>query len=252
MANIYVVGLGPGDDKQMTPQAKEAIARSGVVAGYKAYIELIRGKILGKRVIESGMTGEVSRCEQAVQAALDGNTVTMVCSGDAGIYGMASLIFEIAQGKDVSVEVVPGITAACSGAALLGAPLSHDFCVISLSDLLTDQEVIDKRIEAAAAADFCCAIYNPMSHKRRDKLARMCDIMLRYRDAQTVCGWVKNIGREGQQAVYTTLGELRGAQVDMFTTVFVGNSTTCLLDGRMVTPRGYDKKYSRQEKTEST
>ena len=166
--------------------------------------------------------------------------VSMICSGDAGIYGMAGLIYEMsADYPDVEVEVIPGITAAVSGAAVLGAPLMNDFCVISLSDLMTPWEIIEKRLEGAGLGDFVVALYNPMSHKRRDHLKKACDILLKYRDGDTVCGWVQNIGREGCNSKILTLQELRTEEVDMFTTVFVGNSRTQLRSGRMVTPRGY-------------
>lgn len=240
---IYVVGLGPGDAKQMTPRAKAAIEKSSVIVGYNAYIELLGEEILeGKNVISTGMMKEIDRCRAAVEYAQQGNAVAVVCSGDAGVYGMATLVLELCDGHGVEVKVIPGITAACSGAAVLGAPLSHDFCVISLSDLLTEQELIDKRIHAAGMGDFCIAIYNPMSKRRTDKLKNACDILLQYKSPQTVCGYVKNIGREGEQGHILTLAQLRDAKVDMFTTVFVGNCKTKIMSGRMVTPRGYEKK----------
>ena len=177
----------------------------------------------------------------AVENAVGGRTVAVVCSGDSGVYGMAGLIYEVARDyPPIDIEVVPGITAACGGAAVLGAPLTHDFAVISLSDLLTPWEKIEKRLEAAAAADFVICLYNPRSRSRADYLRRACDILLRQKSPATVCGFVQNIGREGERAVTLTLEQLRdNTEVDMFTTVFIGNSDTALIGGKMVTPRGY-------------
>ena len=187
----------------------------------------------------TGMRREVDRCRAAVEAALTGKDVAVVCSGDSGVYGMAGLIYEVAQEYDpIEIEVVPGITAACGGAAVLGAPLTHDFAVISLSDLLTPWE----KIEAAGrggGGGLCLCLYNPSSRNRPDYLQRACDILLREKDPATVCGTVRNIGRAGEEGQLLTLGQLRDTQVDMFTTVFVGNSQTKVLGGKMVTPRGY-------------
>ncbi len=242
MGDIAVVGIGPGAAKQCTPEADAAIGRATVVAGYTTYIALLEGRLDGKRLIATGMMREIERCHAAVDAAMQGERVAVVCSGDAGIYGMASLVLESAEGKGLDISIFPGITAACSGAALLGAPLSHDFCTISLSDLLTPQDLIDKRVRAAAMGDFCIVIYNPMSKSRRDKLSRACDILLETLRPDTVCGWTKNIGRDGEQSKILPLSELRDEEVDMFTTVFIGNSQTRAIDGRMVTPRGYENK----------
>lgn len=176
----------------------------------------------------------------AVEETLKGKTVAMICSGDAGVYGMAGLIYQVAQEYEpVEIEVVPGITAACSGAAVLGAPLIHDFAVISLSDLLTPWEQIETRLRMAAAADFVLCLYNPSSKKRYDYLQKACDIILQFQSPDTICGIVKNIGRDGEQARILTLAELRDTSVDMFTTVYIGNSNTEKVNGKMVTPRGY-------------
>ena len=175
----------------------------------------------------------------AIDRAAEGKTVAMLCSGDAGVYGMAGPVLELAEGKDIEIEVVPGVTAALSGAAILGAPLMHDFCVISLSDLLTPWEVIERRLRCAAAGDFSIALYNPRSKKRPDHLRRACEILLEGKSPDTVCGWVKNIGRPGQCHGLATLKELGSLELDMFATVFIGASTTKNVDGRMVTPRGY-------------
>lgn len=237
---VYVVGLGPGGFDQMTHRAVEVLEESQVIAGYTVYIDLIRSRFSHKKLLTTPMKQEVDRCHIAVQEALKGQTVSMVCSGDAGVYGMAGLMYEVAQQYDpVEIEVIPGITAACSGAAVLGAPLIHDFTVISLSDLLTPWELIEKRLECAAQGDFSICLYNPSSKKRHDYLQKACDILMRYKDPKTVAGYVQNIGREGEQATILTLKELREAQVDMFTTVYIGNSRTMNLNGKMVTPRGY-------------
>lgn len=237
---IYVVGLGPGERAQMTKRAYDVLEESQVIAGYDVYIDLIREDFSHKKLLSTPMKKEAERCHLAIQEALKGQTVAMVCSGDAGVYGMAGLMFEVAQEYDpVEIEVVPGITAACSGAAVLGAPLIHDFAVISLSDLLTPWEKIEKRLACAAFGDFVLCLYNPSSKKRHDYLQKACDIVLQYRDPQTVCGYVKNIGREGEAAQVVSLEALRNTAVDMFTTVYIGNSQTRDIQGRMVTPRGY-------------
>ncbi len=237
---IYVVGLGPGSVEQMTGQALAAMEESDVLAGYDVYIDLVREKFSHKRLLSTPMRREEERCRLAIEEALKGNTVSMICSGDAGVYGMAGLMYQVAQEyPPVEIEVISGVTAACSGAALLGAPLIHDFAVISLSDLLTPLEKIFRRVEAAAAADFVLCIYNPSSKKRGDYLRQACDIVLTHRGPKTVAGIVRNIGRKEESAQVTTLGQLRDTQVDMFTTVFIGNSQTKVIGGKMVTPRGY-------------
>ena len=187
------------------------------------------------------MTQELDRCRWALEKARTGKRVALVCSGDAGVYGMASPLLELAPDyPDVAVEIVPGLTAALSGGAVLGAPLAHDFCVISLSDRLTPWEVIEKRLACAAMGDFCVALYNPSSKGRPDYLARaVCILLESGKSADTVCGIVRNIGREGQTARILTLAQLKDTAVDMFTTVYIGNAATKQLGGRMVTPRGY-------------
>ena len=300
---IFVVGIGSGNDEDMTNKAITAIASATVVVGYTKYIELIAERISGKRIISTGMTQEVKRCDEAVRLAAAGETVAVVSGGDAGVYGMAGLLLErvdafrkggglldekaaevdekiaevdekaegsvyveptenaetaeregdveltktadareykrIAYANGIDVEIIPGVTAALSGAAALGAPLSHDFCVISLSDILTPQELIDRRAEAIGMGDFCCAVYNPMSKGRRDKLSRLCDILLKHKSPDTICGFVRNIGRKNEAKRILTLCELRDAKVDMSTTIFIGNASTKVINGKMVTPRGY-------------
>lgn len=246
MSKIYVVGLGPGDLNQSTGRAIEALDNSDTIAGYTVYVDLVKERYIHKELISTAMKKEIDRCKMVVEEALKGKTVSMVCSGDAGVYGMAGLVYEVALEKEVldkiEIEVVPGITAACSGAAVLGAPLIHDFTVISLSDLLTPWELIEKRLECAAIGDFSICLYNPSSVKRHDYLQKACDILLKHRPKSNVCGYVRNIGREGEEAVVTDLISLRTTKVDMFTTVFIGNSNTKHINGKMITPRGYQKK----------
>ena len=240
MSTIYVTGLGPGAADQMTIKARKVLEHCPVIIGYTVYIDLIRDQFPDKVFLSTPMRREAERCCMAFEEAEKGQDVAMVCSGDAGIYGMAGLICEI--GKDypeTGIEVVPGITAASGGAAVLGAPLMHDFAVISLSDLLTPWELIERRLNAAAEADFVICLYNPSSRKRADYLEKACGIILPHRAPETVCGIVKNIGREGETYEILTLERLKTTQTDMFTTVFIGNSKTMELNGRMVTPRGY-------------
>lgn len=240
MTNLYVVGIGPGEKSGMTLQAEAALESSEIIVGYTKYAELVRFYYPQKEYFTTPMLGEALRCEKALEFCESGKTVSVVCSGDSGVYGMASLIYELSE-KHPSVNIIPiaGVSAAMSGAALLGAPLSHDFAVISLSDLLTPWELIEKRLSLAASADFCICIYNPASHKRADYLSRACDILLSLLPPSTVCGIAKNIGREGESAEIMTLSELRNTKADMFSTVFVGNSQTRVINGKMVTPRGY-------------
>lgn len=240
MKKLYVVGIGPGDIDNMTGACRDAIEQADVIIGYSKYIELIQPYWPGKHTLETAMTRETERCRMALALAVEGETVAVVCSGDAGVYGMAGLIYELSeQYPPVEIEIIPGVTAALAGAALLGAPLTHDFAVISLSDLLTPWALIEKRIDCAAQADFCIALYNPASKKRRDYLQKACDILLRHKQPQTVCGLARNIGREGQSCEVLTLERLGQTRVDMFTTAFVGNSQTRQINGKMVTPRGY-------------
>ena len=239
MNKLYVVGIGPGAPEDMTLRAKNALEDAQVIAGYGVYVDLVRPMFPEKEYLTTAMRRESERCRMAIDAACGGKTVAMISSGDAGVYGMAGLIYELAQGRDLEIEVVPGVTAALSGGAVLGAPLTHDFAVISLSDLLTPWEKIEKRLEMAAAADFCIALYNPSSIRRADHLRRACEILLRHASPETVCGAVRNIGREGERMELMTLEEMKNYSADMFTTVFVGNSQTRVIDGRMVTPRGY-------------
>ena len=237
---VYVVGLGPGGVEQMTKRAHETLAACDVIAGYNVYIDLIKEDYKDKEFLSTGMRKEVERCKLAIEEALKGKTVAMVSSGDAGVYGMAGIMYQIAaEFPELEVEVIPGITAACSGAAVLGAPLISDFTLISLSDLLTPWEKIEKRLDLASQADFVICLYNPSSFKRHDYLQKACDIMLKNQSADVPAGIVRNIGREGEEYEIMTLAELRDAQVDMFSTVIIGNSQTEVINNKMVTPRGY-------------
>ena len=238
---VFVVGLGPGGPQFLTAQAQSALQQAEVLCGYTVYLDLIRPYFPDKTFYSTGMTKEIDRCRWALETARSGKTVALVCSGDAGVYGMASPLLELAeQFPAVTVEIVPGLTAALSGGAVLGAPLAHDFCVISLSDRLTPWVVIEKRLAAAAMGDFCVALYNPSSKGRPDYLEKAVRILLENgKSPETVCGLVRNIGREGQSHVILPLAQLEHTPVDMFTTVFIGNAQTRELQGRMVTPRGY-------------
>lgn len=241
MNKIYVVGIGPGAYEKMTIEASEVLKKCDCIVGYDVYIDLVKDHFADKKFMSTPMRKEVDRCVMAFDEANKDQTVAMICSGDAGVYGMASLIYQVgADYPETEIEIIPGVTAAISGAAVLGAPLIHDFCLISLSDLLTPWELIEARLKAAAAGDFVVSLYNPSSIKRHDYLQKACDILMEYgKEPETVCGIVKMIGREGQECQTMTLTELRDTKVDMFTTVFIGNSSTMNMNGKMVTPRGY-------------
>lgn len=240
MGKVAVVGIGPGSYEEMTIRAAEALKCCDTIVGYTVYVDLVRDHFPGKEFLTTPMTKEVDRCELAFAQAAEGKTVAMICSGDAGVYGMSGLMLEIGERyPEIPVEVIPGVTAAVGGASVLGAPLIHDFAVISLSDLLTPWEKIEKRLSVAAEADFVICLYNPSSRKRRDYLQKACDLVLAHRPGETVCGLVRNIGREGEEHQVLSLTELRDTQVDMFTTVFIGNSQTKEVGGHMITPRGY-------------
>ncbi|MCI6996577.1 MAG: precorrin-3B C(17)-methyltransferase [Eubacterium sp.] len=240
MNKLYVVGIGPGEYEQMTLKAIHALEKSDVIIGYTVYVNLVKEHFPGKEFMTTPMKKEVDRCVLAFEEAQKGKTVSMICSGDAGVYGMSGLMYEVGVNyPEVELEVIPGVTAATGGAAVLGAPLIHDFCLISLSDLLTPWEKIEARLLGASQADFVICLYNPSSKKRHDYLQKACDLMMKYKSEDTVCGIVSQIGREGESYQVMTLKELRDTQVDMFTTVWVGNSQTKVVSGKMVTPRGY-------------
>ncbi len=251
---LYIVGIGPGHSSYLCKRAEEVLQKADAIAGYTTYIRLIEALTEGKKIVQTGMKKEVERVEAAIDIALQGESCAIVSSGDPGIYAMAGLALELCQKKNIpitsgknqkglQIEVVPGIPALSAGASLLGAPLTHDFAVISLSDLLTPWEVIEKRIEAAAAADFVIVIYNPKSRKRSGHLQNAQQIILRHRSPETPVGIVTGAMREKQRIRIVPLAELHIAEVDMQTTVFIGNQSTFIYGGFMITPRGYAKKY---------
>ncbi|MBO4325978.1 MAG: precorrin-3B C(17)-methyltransferase [Clostridia bacterium] len=239
MKKLTVVGIGAGNYDGLTVGAVKALENADVIVGYTVYCELIRPYFKNKEFVSTPMMRETERCRIALERASGGENTVMICSGDAGVYGMASPVLELGAEYDVEIEIVAGVTAALSGAALLGSPLTCDFAVISLSDLLTPFDVIEKRLDRAADADMCIVIYNPSSHKRADHLRRACEIILRHRSPETVCAVARMIGREGESSEILTLAELENRETDMFSTVFIGNSATKVINGRMVTPRGY-------------
>ena len=241
MGKLYVVGFGPGGYEHMTEKAIEVIKNADVVTGYTTYVNILKEFFPDKNYLATPMMQEVKRCQMAVEEAMKDQTVAMVSSGDSGIYGMAGIIYQVAEemNANIEIETVPGVTAASAAASVLGAPLMHDFAVISLSDLMTPWEKIEKRLLCASEADFVICLYNPSSRKRHDYLQKACDLMMQHKSPETVCGTVQSIGRDGQTMRVMTLKELRDTQVDMFTTVFIGNSQTRNINGRMVTPRGY-------------
>ena len=246
--HLFVVGIGPGNPEGMTGQAAAALENSDTIIGYSVYNDLVKPYYPDKRYLTTPMTGEEARCKMAIEEVKAGHTVALICSGDPGVYGMAGLVLELAGnekeddrscGMDIDIEIISGVTAALSGAALLGAPLVHDFAVISLSDRLTPWEKIEKRLRAAAVADLCIVLYNPSSKGRKEHLHRAAQILAEHVPQSRICGIADRIGREGEKTRVMTLGELTDAETDMFSTVFIGNSSTKRLGNRMVTPRGY-------------
>lgn len=240
MGKLLIVGIGPGNYENMTIRADRALKESQVIVGYTVYVDLVKERYPEKKYLTTPMTREVQRCQMALEEARTGETVAMICSGDSGVYGMAALLYELrGESREPEIAVIPGLTAACSGGALLGAPLTHDFSVISLSDRLTPWEKIEKRPECAARGDMSIVLYNPMSKGRPENLKRACDILMRYIPGDRPCGIAHSIGREGEACSFLTLKELRDAETDMFSTVFIGNAMTRMIGEKMVTPRGY-------------
>ena len=236
---LYVVGFGSGSRENMTLEAEKIIMKSDIIVGYTAYTDILKKYFPDKEYYSTGMRQERERVIYALENSKK-KTVSLVCSGDSSVYGMAGLAIELSINyPDVDIEIISGVTSALSGGAVLGSPIGHDFTVISLSDLLTPWDKIIKRIEYASISDCAIVIYNPSSKKRADYLSRACDMIMMYRNPDTICGIVRNIGREGQESRILTLSELKNTAVDMFTTVFIGNSETKVINGRMVTPRGY-------------
>ncbi len=240
MNKLIVAGIGPGNPAAITVGAEKALREADVIIGYSVYVDLVKDLYPGKEYLTTPMTKEADRCRMALDLALQGKNTVLICSGDSGIYGMAALVYELRGNTDEpEIEILPGITAACSGSALLGAPLTHDFAVISLSDRLTNWETIEKRLEYAAMADLSIVIYNPASKSRPDHLRKACDILLKVLPGNRLCGIARNIGRTGEYSQILTLSELRDTQADMFSTVFIGNAMTKVIGDKLVTPRGY-------------
>ena len=246
MGKIIIAGIGPGSKEDITPAVLEAVREADAIVGYKYYFQFIEPYVKpGCECIDTGMKRERERAEQAFELAEQGKTVVVISSGDAGIYGMAPLIFEMrgerseVRGERIEIEVLPGISAFQKAASLLGAPIGHDMCIISLSDLMTPWEVIERRIKAAAVGDFVTAVYNPKSHGRYWQLYRLQELFLKHRSADTPVGYVRQAGREEQEIKVTTLGEFDPEDVDMFTVILIGNSQSYIADGKIITPRGY-------------
>ncbi|MBM6385523.1 MAG: precorrin-3B C(17)-methyltransferase [Paenibacillus sp.] len=247
---LLIIGFGPGAMEHITTRALEALRESEVIIGYNTYVDLIRPFLDGQEIVRTGMTEEVSRAQEAVRQAEMGKIVAVISSGDAGVYGMAGLVYEVLMEQGwkpetgVGVEVIPGVSAIQSCASLLGAPVMHDACTISLSDHLTPWETIIRRVEAAASADFVIALYNPRSGRRTRQIVETQEMLLRYRSPQTPVGLVKSAYRERQDVVMTTLEDMLNHDIGMLTTVIIGNSSTMMYEGLMVTPRGYQRKYT--------
>ncbi|PTX64568.1 precorrin-3B C17-methyltransferase [Melghirimyces profundicolus] len=246
---IRIIGLGPGDPGLMTPRASEALEGAEVVIGYRGYVERVKPQLGDQRVIARELTEEVDRAREAYRYAMDGYRVAVISSGDPGIYAMAGLVFEVLkeagwrEREGPAVEVVPGVSALQACAARVGAPLMHDFCAVSLSDLLTPRDVIRRRLQAAAAGDFVTALYNPRSKRRVEPIREAKDIFLRYRSGETPVALVRNAYREGEEIRLTVLAQMLSHPVDMLTTVLIGNSHTVFYEGKMLTPRGYRARY---------
>lgn len=245
MGKLYAVGFGPGGYEHMTQKAVEVINTADIVVGYTTYVDMVKPFFPDKEYLATPMMKEMDRCRMAVELAQEGKTVAMISSGDSGIYGMAGILLEVKNEMeaDIEIETVPGITAASAAASVLGAPLMHDFTVISLSDLMTPLNLIMRRIDCAGQGDFIVCLYNPKSKKRADYVKRAADILLIYHEEDTPVGVVRNAGRADESSYITTLGELENAPIDMFSVVIIGNSNTYVKDGKMITPRGYQDKY---------
>lgn len=240
MGKVLAVGIGPGNYENMTIRADKALQNCDAIVGYHVYVDLVKGRYPDKEFVTTPMTREAQRCQMALDMAAEGKTVAMVCSGDSVVYGMAALLYELRGDKtEPQIEVIPGLTAACSGGALVGAPLTHDFAVISLSDRLTSWETIEKRLRCVAESDMSIVLYNPASHGRPDHLKCACEILLSILPKDRCCAVAQHIGREGENRRFFTLKELCSAPVDMFCTVFIGNGSCRMVAGNLITPRGY-------------
>ena len=250
MGKIIITGIGPGSKEDITPAVLEAMQKADSIVGYKYYFQFIEPYVKpGCECIDTGMKKERERAEQAFELAEQGKTVVVISSGDASIYGMAPLIYEMrnAHQSDVEIETLPGISAFQKAASLLGAPIGHDMCIISLSDLMTPWEVIERRIKAAAGGDFVTAVYNPKSHGRYWQLYRLQELFLKVRSANTPVGYVRQAGREEQEVKVTTLGDFNPEDIDMFTVILIGNSQSYIADGKIITPRGYYRETPSEE-----
>lgn len=236
---IYVVGIGPGNMEDISIRAYNTLKNVDIIAGYITYVDLVKDEFSEKEFYVSGMKKEIDRCEKVLELAKEGKKVALISSGDAGIYGMAGIMIELALGSGIEVEIIPGITSSVAGASLVGAPLMHDQAIISLSDLLTDWEVITKRIDRASDGDFVISLYNPKSKGRTEQIVEARKIMLKYKAATTPVALLRHVGREDENYTLTTLEDMLNHEIDMFTVVIVGNSKTYVKDGKMITPRGY-------------
>ena len=236
---IYVVGIGPGNMEDISVRAYKTLKNVDVIAGYITYIDLVKDEFKEKEFYVSGMKKEIDRCEKVLELAKEGKTVALISSGDAGIYGMAGIMIEVALGSGIDVEVIPGITSSVAGASLVGAPLMHDQAIISLSDLLTDWEVITKRRGRASEGDFVISLYNPKSKGRTEQIVEAREIMLKHKAPSTPVALLRHVGREDENYTLTNLDEMLNYEIDMFTVVIVGNSKTYVKEGKMITPRGY-------------
>ncbi|VAX35558.1 Cobalt-precorrin-3 C(17)-methyltransferase [hydrothermal vent metagenome] len=250
MGYLYIVGIGPGNEENITPAALNAIREANVVIGYSTYIQLVKHLIEGKEIVKAGMTEEIERARMAIETAQEGKKVAVISSGDAGVYGMAGLIFEVLKdmnwkkGDSPELKIFPGITAINSCASLVGAPLVHDACTISLSDQLTPWPTIEKKIEAAASADFVIGLYNPKSGRRTEQIVIAQKIISKYRSLETPVALIKSAYRRRENVIMSDLANFLENDIGMLTTVIIGNSNTFLFEGYMVTPRGYTNKYT--------
>lgn len=236
---IYVVGIGPGNKENMTFKAYNTIKESDIIIGHKTYIALVEKIFPDKKTVKSAMKKEVERCEETLKLAEEGNVVALISSGDAGVYGMAGIMLEVAGDSNIDVEIIPGVTSSNASASVAGAPLMHDYVTISLSNLLTDWELIKKRVALASEGDFVISLYNPRSNGRPELINEAAEIMLKYKNKKTPVAIVRNTGRDGESCDITTLEKMLDFEINMFTTVIIGNSKTFIKNGKMITPRGY-------------
>ncbi len=239
MGKIYVVGMGPGDKENMTYRAYSAMEASDTLIGHKTYINLLEEMFSHKELIRSAMKKEIARCEETLELAKSGKVVSLVSSGDAGVYGMAGIMLEVALGSGVEIEIIPGVTSANASGSVVGAPIMHDHATISLSDLLTDWELIRKRVDLASEGDFVISLYNPKSFSRTIQIVEARELMLKHKSGETPVAIVRNTGRKDEEYVLTNLDKMLDEEINMFTTVIIGNSKTYVKEGKMITPRGY-------------